>query len=325
MVVAASAYSFVMSNTRPAGRARSATTPAPTQKSVPGQKPVPARESGASRPATRKPAEPPADPPVDPPSRPEASSGGGVQSVDRAISVLEILARRGEARVTEVAAEISVHKSTAFRLLGALEERGLVEQDSDRGKYRLGFGIVRLAGAVAARMDLTREARPVCERLAQDSGETVNLAVAQSHYAVNVDQVPGAFAIAAQNWVGRLTPLHATSSGKILLAHLDAARRAELLDAAGLERFTRQTVTSVAKLEKQLAAACERGYATTVEEYDQGLNAIAAPVRSHRGDVVAAVSVSGPAYRFTPASMEAFAPALVDAAREISHRLGYLG
>jgi DNA-binding IclR family transcriptional regulator len=248
-----------------------------------------------------------------------------VQSVDRAISVLEILARRGEARVTEVAAEISVHKSTAFRLLGALEDRGLVEQDSDRGKYRLGFGIVRLAGAVAARMDLTREARSVCERLARDSGETVNLAVAQSHYAVNVDQVPGAFAIAAQNWVGRLTPMHATSSGKILLAHLDAAQRAELLGAAGLERFTRLTVTGVAKLEKQLAAACERGYATTIEEYEQGLNAIAAPVRSHRGDVVAAVSVSGPAYRFTPARMERFAPTLVDGTREISHRLGYLG
>src|SRR5690349_6812152 len=83
-------------------------------------------------------------------------SAGGIQSVDRAITVLEILARRGEARVTEVAAEIAVHKSTAFRLLGALEERGLVEQDRDRGRYRLGFGIMRLAGAVSARMDITR-------------------------------------------------------------------------------------------------------------------------------------------------------------------------
>ncbi|WP_203921078.1 IclR family transcriptional regulator [Rugosimonospora africana] len=325
-----------MSNTRPVGRARSATKPASVQKPAPAQKPAPTQKQAPTQPVPTQKAAParkatpaqkaaPAQNPAPAQSRADAGATGGVQSVDRAISVLEILARRGEARVTEVAAEISVHKSTAFRLLGALEDRGLVEQDSDRGKYRLGFGIVRLAGAVAARMDLTREARPVCERLAQDSGETVNLAVAQSHYAVNVDQVPGAFAIAAQNWVGRLTPLHATSSGKILLAHLDAARRAELLDAAGLERFTKHTISSAAKLEKQLAAACERGYATTIEEYEQGLNAIAAPVRSHRGDVVAAVSVSGPAYRLTPASMEEFAPTLVDGAREISHRLGYLG
>jgi DNA-binding IclR family transcriptional regulator len=256
--------------------------------------------------------------------------------------VLEILARRGEARVTDVAAEIAVHKSTAFRLLGALEERGLVEQDHDRGKYRLGFGIVRLAGAVSARMDLTRYGRPVCERLARETGETVNLAIAQAHYAVNVDQVPGAFAITAQNWVGRLTPLHATSSGKVLLAHMDTTRRADALGgpiprshigpalaktvrAAGLQRFTPATVTSRAKLDKQLAAARADGYATTVEEYEEGLNAIAAPVRAHHGEVIAAVSISGPAYRFTPARMAEVASVVVTGGDEISHRLGYPG
>ncbi|MEN3304962.1 MAG: hypothetical protein V7603_1164 [Micromonosporaceae bacterium] len=250
---------------------------------------------------------------------------GGVQSVDRAISVLEILARRGEARVTEVAAEISVHKSTAFRLLGALEERGLVEQDTDRGKYRLGFGILRLAGAVSARMDVTRHGRPVCERLARELGETVNIAVLRAHYAVNVDQVVGAAAISAQNWVGQLTPLHATSSGKVLLAHLAEDRRADLLAAAGLTRFTPATVTTLAELRTHLALARERGYATTVEEYELGLNAMAAPVRAHHGEVVAAVSASGPAYRFTAARMEEVASVLVAGADEISHRLGHLG
>src|SRR5690242_21706586 len=107
----------------------------------------------------------------------------GVQSVDRAVSVLEFLAQRGEAGVSEVAAEIDVHKSTAFRLLGALEARGLVEQAGERGKYRLGFGIVRLAGAVTGRIDITQQGRPVCERLAEEIGETVNIAVMQEHYA----------------------------------------------------------------------------------------------------------------------------------------------
>lgn len=257
-------------------------------------------------------------------ARPD-SPAGGVQSVDRAISVLEVLARKGEARVTEVAAAIGVHKSTAFRLLSSLEERGLVEQDRDRGGYRLGLGILRLAGAVSARLDVNRHGRPVCERLARELGETVNVAVVQSHYAVNVDQVQGPAAISAHNWVGQLTPLHATSSGKVLLAHLPLANRRDLLAAAGLPRFTTATITSATTLDRQLSTVRERGYATTVEEYETGLNAIAAPIRSHHGQVVAAVSASGPAFRLTTERMAALAPTVVAGAAEISHLLGYLG
>ncbi len=254
-----------------------------------------------------------------------SQDSGGVQSVDRAISVLELLARRGPSRVTEVAEELGVHKSTAFRLLGALESRGLVEQDGDRGRYQLGFGIVRLAGAVTARMDLSRCARPVCERLAGALGETINVAVARDHHAVNIDQVQGPAAVSVQNWVGRATPLHATSSGKVLLAYLPKGRRAELLRAAGQARFTPATLTSRTALERDLSAAVARGYAQTIQEYEEGLNAIAAPVRDARGAVVAAVSASGPAYRFTPQRMAECAPRLVAGAEEISHCLGWLG
>ncbi|GAA0389207.1 IclR family transcriptional regulator [Microbispora corallina] len=253
------------------------------------------------------------------------SESGGVQSVDRAVSILEILSQRGEAGVSEIALEIGVHKSTAFRLLGALESRGLVEQAEDRGKYRLSFGIIRLAGGVAARLDLTQQARPVCRRLAEEIGETVNLAVARSHYAVNLDQVRGPSAVTAHNWVGQLTPLHATSSGKVLLAHLDERRRAQLITAAGLESYTPNTVTSPDVLRQQLDEARRRGYAVTVEEYEIGLNAIAAPIRSYEGDVVAAVSASGPAYRFSEKRMHELAPSLVAGADDISHRLGYVG
>ncbi|WP_405083947.1 IclR family transcriptional regulator [Microbispora sp. NBC_01389] len=259
-------------------------------------------------------------------ARPEAS-GGGVQSVDRAVSIMEILARRGEAGVTELAAEIEVHKSTAFRLLGALEARGLVEQAEDRGKYRLGFGLVRLAGSVSMRMDVTQldvtqRSRPVCRRLAEEIGETVNVAVLRSHYAVNLDQVRGPAAVTAHNWVGQLTPLHATSSGKALLAHLDRRHREDLLRAAGLERYTPGTVISVEALERELAGVREHGYALSLEELEVGLNAIAAPVRSFHGEVVAAVSASGPAYRFSEERMRETAPVLLRGAEEISHRLG---
>ncbi|WP_214413267.1 IclR family transcriptional regulator [Sphaerisporangium fuscum] len=252
-------------------------------------------------------------------------SSAGVQSVDRAISVLEILSARGEAGVTEIALEIGVHKSTAFRLLGALEARSLVEQSEDRGKYRLGFGVIRLAGGVASRLDLTQQGRPVCRRLAEEIGETVNIAVVRSHYAVNLDQVRGPSAVTVHNWVGQLTPLHATSSGKVLLAHLDDPHRERLLSAAGLPRFTPATITSLAELRPHLEDARARGYAVTLEEYEIGLNAMAAPVRSYEGDVVAAVSACGPAYRFDEERMREVAPILIAGAADISRRLGFAG
>ena len=146
-------------------------------------------------------------------------SNSSVQSVDRAIAILEILAREGATRVTDLANALDVHKSTAFRLLTALEQGGLVEQSGDRGRYRLGFGVVRLAGAATAQLDLAKESRRVCQRLAEQVGETVNVAVPQDGYAVNISQARGPSAISGHNWVGQRTPSHATSSGKVLLAH----------------------------------------------------------------------------------------------------------
>ncbi|MCX3059420.1 IclR family transcriptional regulator [Streptomyces beihaiensis] len=251
-------------------------------------------------------------------------ASGGVQSVDRAVSVLEILAHRGEAGVSEVAAELDVHKSTAFRLLGALEARNLVEQAAERGKYRLGFGIVMLAGAVTGRLDVTQQGRSVCERLAEEIGETVNMAVLQEHYAVNLYQVRGPGAVGAHNWVGQLTPPHATSSGKMLLAHLPSRALSDLLSASGQEKLTPRTLTAKSKLEKDLATARERGYAVTLEEFEIGLHAVAAPIRSRDGEVIAALSASGPAYRFTEERIHECAPILVDGAEEISRRMGYL-
>ena len=115
----------------------------------------------------------------------------GVQSVDRALTILGILARLGEAGVTEIAGELGVHKSTAFRLVATLESHGMVEQNEDRGKYRLGVGLLRLAGATTARLDVVQEARPICRKLAADTGETVNIAVLSDRSALYLDQVAG--------------------------------------------------------------------------------------------------------------------------------------
>jgi DNA-binding IclR family transcriptional regulator len=257
-------------------------------------------------------------------SNPRGESAGGVQSVDRAVSVLQILAQRGEAGVSEVAADIGVHKSTAFRLLAALEERELVEQTQDRGKYRLGFGILRLASAVPGQLDVTQQARPICEQLAAQLGETVNIAVRRSHFVVNLDQARGPSAVGTHNWVGELTPLHATSSGKVLLAYMTSEERRNVLASSGLARLTPQTITSQRELEAQFEAAARDGYAFSVEELEEGLNAVAAPVRDHTGAVIAALSVSGPVYRFSEERMRDVTPDVVAAAAAISHRMGHL-
>ncbi|HEV7961996.1 MAG TPA: IclR family transcriptional regulator [Actinoplanes sp.] len=243
------------------------------------------------------------------------SNSGEVQSVDRAVTVLEILARQGDAGVTEIAAELGVHKSTASRLVGALEHRGLVDQLGERGKYRLGLGMVRLAGAAASRIDLPQAAGPVCELLADELGETVNVAVLDDGHAVNVCQGLGRAAISSFNWIGRRTPLHATSSGKVLLAFSD-----EDLRDLPMTKFTEHTVTDAARLAEQLRQIRDRGWGTTSEELEIGLNAVAAPVYGTK----AAISVSGPSYRLTTDKFPRYAERLIMAAAQISTGLGFV-
>ena len=262
------------------------------------------------------------------PPRPDASRGRReagplVQSVDRAVTVLEILAKRGVAGVTEIALELGVHKSTASRLVAVLEDRGLVEQLADRGKYRLGFGIVRLAGALTVQRDLAQESRQACEALATDVGETVNVAILDGGRVINVSEVRGSAAVAMHNWVGQSTPPHATSSGKVLLAFAGPADLRLLLEEP-LQRYTEHTVVDVAALERELEQVRAQGWAVTVEEYELGLNALAAPVRDSQDAVVAAVSVSGPSYRLSVQALPQVAERVLSAARDLSRRLGHL-
>ena len=256
-------------------------------------------------------------------SNPGEAGPAPVQSVDRALSILEILARRRDTGVTELGRELGVHKSTAFRLLAALERRGFVEQTTDRGTYRLGLGIVRLAGAITAQLDLTRQSQAACERLAADLGETVNIAILDGSRAVNITQVRGAAAIASHNWIGQHTPLHATSSGKVLLAFGPESVR-ELVLADALPRFTDATVIDAAALDEELGRIRQVGWGATAEEFEVGLNAVAAPVRGADGTVIAALSISAPAYRLARDSFPQAAKRVIEAADEVSNHMGYV-
>lgn len=252
----------------------------------------------------------------------ESGAGGaGVQSVDRALSILEVLARTGEAGVTEISTELGVHKSTAFRLMATLESHRLVEQTGDRGRYRLGVGILRLAGATTARLDLVQEARPISRQLAADTGETVNIAVLSDGSALYLDQVAGSSALQPHNWVGQHIPLHATSNGKVLLSGLDDDDLEEALGA--LPTYTSRTITTLSDLREELDRVRDQGYAVAVDELEVGLTAVASPVRNAHGDVVASMSVSGPSFRLGEDRIDEVVAQTVEAAAEVSHRLGW--
>jgi IclR family acetate operon transcriptional repressor len=253
-------------------------------------------------------------------ARPEPPAA--VQSVDRAVRVLEILAREGEAGVSEVARQLGVHPSTASRLIGALLGHELVEHQGRRGKYRLGIGLLRLAGATAGQLDLTTQAQPICDALAAELDETTNVAITSGGVVINVCQAQGSTAVAAQNWVGRRTVLHATSSGKVLLAHMSEEAREEVL-AGPLERFTPHTLTSAKRLREELESVRREGCAYAFEEFEEGLNAVAAPIRGRDGSVVAAISASGPAYRLSGEAITEACAAVVRAGAEVSRRLGF--
>lgn len=245
-----------------------------------------------------------------------------VRSVDRAVTILQVLARLGQAGVTEVATEIDVHKATVSRLLATLESRGLVEQSASRGRYRLGYGVVQLAAGATQQHDLSVLSRPICSELADVVGETVTVAVREGHAVVSIDQVMGSSTVTTVDWVGRRTPMHATSAGKVFLAHLGPGERGTLL-ASGLERYTEHTIVDPDVLERELAAVRRTGYAATLEEHELGLAAMAAPIRSLDGQVIAALAISGPTYRINAQTTPGLAVHLISAAAEVSVRAGY--
>jgi DNA-binding IclR family transcriptional regulator len=224
--------------------------------------------------------------------------------------------------VTELALRLGVHKSTVFRLLSTLQRHGLVEQNSETEKYRLGYGLVRLSGAVVAEMDVVRAARPLLSQLAKEAGETVNLAIQQGDEIVQIEQMTPPRQLVSVNWVGKQVPLHCTSNGKVLLAFMDSGERERILGRP-LQRFTARTIVDSRLLERQLSRVREEGYAFTLEELEIGLNAVAAPVRGAGGDVVAVVSLSGPSYRVTSQRLPELGELTRQTADAVSRRIGH--
>jgi DNA-binding IclR family transcriptional regulator len=280
---------------------------------VAGAAPAPARAPGPAQPV---PAAAIADPDR------ELLDGNAVRSVDRAAALLLALGEcAGEAGVTELARRLGLHKSTASRLLATLQRRGLVEQDEETGKYRLGLVVIRLAERAERTLDLRGIAQPELERLARATHETVSLGVLEADACLTVAQVDGPSMIACPDWTGRSTPLHCVASGKILMAAL-AERDVMRIARPGLVARTPRTIASLEALMEELARVRRRGYATAFSEWIEGTNGIAVPVVDARGRVVAAIAVWGPAHRVTAARVAEIVTSARATAAAVTARLG---
>jgi len=245
------------------------------------------------------------------------AESSSVQSVDRALMILEILAQRGESGVTEIAADLGFHKSTAYRLMSSLLNLGLVDQVSDRGRYRLGLGLVRLAGSVTSSLDAVSGSRAVTKALATEVGETVNIAVLDNNRVLYVDQVIGPSMVSMRSWLGHSVPTHCTASGKVLTAWLDESDRISARPSSW-KKLAANTITSGEALEKELKRVRELGYAVANQEMEPDFMAVAAPIRDEHDEVTAALVISGPASRIKPEDFESLGHIVKQSASKLS-------
>jgi DNA-binding IclR family transcriptional regulator len=238
----------------------------------------------------------------------------------RVVTVLDLLAESADGvGVQELARRLDVHPSTASRLLATLGASGIVERDPGTKRYRIGARVVGLAAAMVDRLPVVSQARPQLEHLSAATSETANLAIRDGFHVVYVDQVTPAQTVVMASWVGRRSPVHASSSGKVLVACGDQTLR-DAVARRRLERLTDRTVVSTSKLRQIWAQTRRQGYAASSGELEDGLVTIAAPVIVD-GTAVAAISVSGPAYRLPQRDIPVLARHVIDAASAASHRM----
>ena len=219
-----------------------------------------------------------------------------VQSIERAFAVLGALAD-GPIGVTEVADRADLPKSTAARLLASLAREGVVEQVPGDTRYRLGPRLVTLAARIRPGRSLAALARPSLEALADTVGEAAGLSIADGDLVHYIEQVSSPNPVSVRDWTGSRIPLHAVSSGQVLLAYAPTTFVQRYLGRP-MERFTPRTLVTADELLERMRAIRRDGYTWALEEFDEGISSVAAPVADASGEVVAAVHLHGPSYRF---------------------------
>ncbi len=242
----------------------------------------------------------------------------GTTAIDRGADLLvRVLESEQPVALTDLASAAGLPKSTASRLVSALERRGLIEQDGERGRLRPGPAILRVAERGMLERNLVELARPSLDTLSEASGETINLAVPAHDGVEHIAQVDSRHFLGAGQWLGRSVDYERSANGKVFAAFGRAA-----VPPAGTAA-TVGVVTAGAATGRELDAVRRSGFATSIDELEVGLSAMAAPVRGAHGEVIAALSISGPTLRMTPERIEELRPILTSEAASLSRRLGH--
>jgi IclR family transcriptional regulator, acetate operon repressor len=245
-----------------------------------------------------------------------------IQSIERAAAVMRCFTEsEPELGVTELSTRTGLHKSTVARILTTLQNEGFISQNSRTGKYRLGVGLISLAGVALGRVDIRSAAYDHLDSLVEVTQESVSVSIRDGAESMNVLSKPSPKPIRFDNWTGRRLPLHCSASGKVLLAGLLPEERKPLI--VRVRRYTDRTIVGVRDLEEVIAQVEHQGYALAENEFEQGFSAIAAPIFNHEGVVIGALSISGPSFRLDTPTLTSFLPALINTAAEISTELGF--
>lgn len=247
---------------------------------------------------------------------------GQVQSLDRALSILERLAEADGMTLTDLAQSVGLAPSTTHRLLTTLQQRRFADFDEEYGVWVIGVGAFNVGNAFLRNRRIVTLGRPVMRRLMEDVGETVNLAVEDQNELVYVTQFESHAPMRAFFRPGRRAPMHASAVGKAMLAEMDDAALTELLHRKGMPRFTEKTIVDPAALRRELARTRERGWGVDDEEHTVGMRCVAATIHNEHGEVIAGVSVSGPSVRVTETRLGELGARVVQAADEISEQIG---
>jgi DNA-binding IclR family transcriptional regulator len=247
-----------------------------------------------------------------------------VKSVTNALGILEALADRGEMSLIQLSNELNIPKGTVHRLLITLMESHYLGFDDSSKKYRLSPRVVSLAVQTLDDFDFRPSVRPALCDLRDLVGETVHLGVLHDGEVVYIDRVDIDDQVRLVCKIGNRDSLHSTAIGKALLAFADEEEIRTIIETKGLERYTQNTIVDPAMLLQQLALIRQRGYSIDDEESRLGVRCVGFPVRNGFGEVVAAVSITGPAFRFTRGRIAELEPDIINCAKEISARLGYL-
>lgn len=247
-----------------------------------------------------------------------------VQTLERSLDILEVLAQAEEPLgVTEIGNRISLHKSTVHRILQTLCYRGYVDKEKESERYHLGIKIVELGIRFLNDLEIRKVASSYLSELAKSLDEVVNLVLPDDGEVVYIDKTESSHVVSMQSKVGRRAPMHCTAVGKAILSTYPEEEVLRIVEAKGMERQTPNTITEREKLLENLREIRESKIAVELEENEIGIICLGTPVFDYSGQVIGAVSVSGPATRMEEKGIAKIGEALKQVGEEISKNLGF--